>query len=226
MSEIHMSLHYKQNEIKKIKLHRVAKEFLLEKHKNNTSVVVVRQPYWAETVNIDIQDILSKMKKVRNSQRYTNFPIPSTRKSKVTIPEVESSALDDYKSYPMPDYLWSKFINVYQESKKITLGNTKCFEIIPASEDELSLFPTGLSNEVLRDYLFKKMNSTRKQEDGFDYREISIESEPLPGASMYKSLITIDAEDMQEASVRTLFTKDSTQAFNQVLHDTFIDVLL
>ena len=96
-------------------------------------VVVVRQPYWAETVNVDIQDILSKIKKVRNSQRYTNFPIPSTRKSNVTIPKVESSALDAYESYPMPDYLWSKFITVYQESKKIiTLENTKCFEIIPA----------------------------------------------------------------------------------------------
>ena len=109
------------------------------------------------------------MKKSRNSQRYTNFPIPSTRKSKITIPKVESSALDDFQSYPMPDYLQSKFINVYQESKKITLGNTKCFEIIPASEEELSLFPTGLSNDVLKDYLFKKMNSTRKLTDGFDY---------------------------------------------------------
>ena len=64
------------------------------------------------------------MEKVRNSQRYTNFSIPSTRKSKLTIPRLESSALDEFQSYPMPDDLLSKFINVYQESKKITLGNT------------------------------------------------------------------------------------------------------
>ena len=68
------------------------------------------------------------MKKIRNTQRYTNFPIPSTRKSKVTIPEVESSALDDYKSYPMPELLWKKIISVYQESRKNTLGTTTCFD--------------------------------------------------------------------------------------------------
>ena len=137
---------------------------------------------------------------------------------------MESSALDDYKSYPMPDYLWSKFITVYKESRKITLGNNTCFEIGPASEDELSLFPTGLSNDDLRKYLFHKMSSTRKMIDGWDYRERSIQSVPTSGASMYKPLLCFDTEGMAQQSVRTLFTKSSIQALNQVCHDIFIDV--
>ena len=95
------------------------------------------------------------MKKVRNLQRYRNYPIPSTRKSNVTIPEVEASALHDYKSYPMPDYLWSKLISVYQESRHNTSGNIACFEIISSTAEEISLFPTELSNDGLREYLFK-----------------------------------------------------------------------
>ena len=43
---------------------------------------------------------------------------------------------------------------------------------------------------------------------------------------MYKSLMAIDAEEMEEQSVSTLFTKDSIQAFNQVSHDIFIVVNL
>ena len=166
------------------------------------------------------------MEKIVNAQRHTFFPIPSTRSSKATIPKIGCSALDDFKSFPMPDDLWSKLIHVYHESKKNTSGNTKCFEIRPATEEELSLFPPKFSAEVLREFLFKKSNSTRRFNDGFDYREISIEPAPLPGASMYKPLIMIDAKDMQEASVQTLFTKDSTQAFKQVPHDILIDVLL
>ena len=115
---------------------------------------------------------------------------------------------------------------MYQESKKITLGNTKCFEIIPASEDELSLFPPGLSNDALREYLFQKLNSKRKFTGGFDFRERSIQSAPLPGASMYEPILGYDPKDMAKLSVSKLFTKDSIQAFNQVCHDIFIDVNL
>ena len=164
------------------------------------------------------------MKKIRNTQRYTNFPIPSTRKSKVTIPEVKSFALDDYKSYSMPELLWKKNISVYQESRKNTLGTITCFEIIPATEDELSLFPTGLSKDDLREYLFQKMSSRRKMTGGWDYRERSIQSVPTSGASMYKPLLCFDTEGMAKQSVRTLFTKDSIQALNQVRHEIFFDV--
>ena len=71
------------------------------------------------------------MKRIRNTQRYTSFPIPSTRSSKVPIPEVESSPLDDYKSYPMPELLWEKITSVYQETRNKPLVKTPCFEILP-----------------------------------------------------------------------------------------------
>ena len=166
------------------------------------------------------------MKKIRNTQRYTNFPIPSTRKSKVTIPEVESSALDDYKSYPMPELLWEKFISVFQESRKRTVGTNTCFEIKPATADELSFFPSGLSNDDLRKYFFKKISSQRKMTGGWDYRERSINSVTTSGASMYKPSLCYDPKDMAKLSVRTLFTKDTIQALNQVCHDIPINHLL
>ena len=165
-----------------------------------------------------------QIKKVRNSQRYRNYPIPSTRKSKVAIPEVEASALHDYKLYPMPDYLWSKLISVYQESRHNTSGNTTCFEIIPSTAEEISLFPTGLSNDDLREYLFQKMNSTRTFGGGFDYRERNIQSLPIPGASMYEPLLCYDPKDLAKLSVSKLFTKDTIQALNQVYHDRFLYV--
>ena len=90
----------------------------------------------------------------------------------------------------------------------------------------MSLFPPGLSNDALGEYLFRKLNSKRKFTGGFDYRERSIQSAPLPGVSMYKFLMAIDAEGMEEQLVSTLFTKNSIQAFNQVSHDIFIDVNL
>ena len=119
-----------------------------------------------------------------------------------------------------------KFISVYQKSRKNTLGTTTCFEIIPATEDELSLFPTGLSNDDLREYLFQKMSSQRKMTGGWDYRERSIKSVPTSGASMYKPSLCFDPKDMAKLSVRTLFTKDTIQALNQVCHDISIDVHL
>ena len=167
------------------------------------------------------------MKKIRNAQRYTNFPIPSTRTSKVTIPEVESSALDDYKSYPMPELLWKNLLVFFRnQGKARTLGTNTCFEIKPATADELSLFPTGLSNDDLREYFFKKLSSQRKMTGGWDYRERSIQSLPTSGASMYKPSLCFDPKDMAKLSVRTLFTKDTIQALNQVSHDISIDVHL
>ena len=85
------------------------------------------------------------IKKVRNVNRYSNFPIPSTRSANVQIPEVEASPLHDYKSYPMPDYLWSKLIRVYQLSRRHTSVKTKCFEISPSTAEEISLFTTWLT---------------------------------------------------------------------------------
>ena len=167
------------------------------------------------------------MKKMRNAQRYTNFPIPSTRTSKVTIPEVESSALDDYKSYPMPELLWKNLLVFFRnQGKARTLGTNTCFEIKPATADELSLFPTGLSNDDLREYFFKKISSQRKMTGGWDYRERNITSAPTSGASMFEPALFYDPEDIEELSVRTLFTKDTIQALNQVCHDISIDVHL
>ena len=164
------------------------------------------------------------MKKVRNLQRYTNFPIPSTRKSNVPIPEVEASALDDYKSYPMPDYLWRKLISVYQESRHNTSGKTTCFEIIPSTAEEISLFPTGLDKDALREYFFNEMNSTTPFGGGFDYRERHIKSVPIPGASMYDPLLCFDPKQMPTLSVSKIFTKDTIEALNQVYHDRFLYV--
>ena len=166
------------------------------------------------------------MKKIRNTQRYTFFPILSTRSSKVPIPEVESSLLDDYKSYPMPELLWKKFRSVYQETRNKPLVITPCFEILPATEDELSLFPTGLSNDSLRKYFFKKMSSQRKMTGGWDYRERTINSVTDSGASMFEQLQCYSPQGMKALSVRTLFTKATIQALNQVCHDIPINQLL
>jgi hypothetical protein len=187
-----------------------------------TVVVVLQLCILSSPANIDMQYMSSKMKKIRNSQRYTNLPIPSTRHSKVPIPEVESSPLHDYKSYPMPDSLWRRLISVYKESRTVTGGNTTCFDVLPATEEELSLFPTGFSNHDLREFFFKKKSSTRKMDDGWDYRERSIQSEPTSGASMYKPTLCYDSQNMALLSVRTLFTSDSIQALNQVCHVSFI----
>ena len=163
-------------------------------------------------------------KKVRNSQRYKNFPIPSTRSVNVPITEVEASPLHDYKSYPMPDYLWSKLIRVYQESRRNTSGKTKCFEIIPSTAEEISLFPTGLDNDALRKYLLQKPNCTTQFGGGFDYRERHIQSLPIPGASMYEPLLCYSPKQLPTLSVSKIFTKDTIEALNQVYHDRFLYV--
>ena len=164
------------------------------------------------------------IKKVRNSQRYKNFPIPSTRSANVPIPEVEASPLHDYKSYPMPDYLWSKLIRVYQESRRNTSGKTKCFEIIPSTAEEISLFPTELDNDALRQFFFDKKNSTKPFGGGFDYRERHIQSSPIPGASMYEPLLCYKPTQLAKLSVSKIFTKDTIEELNQVYHDRLLYV--
>ena len=164
------------------------------------------------------------IKKVRNVKRYSNFPIPSTRSAKVPIPEVEASPLHDYKSYPMPDYLWSKLIRVYQKSRLHTSVKTKCFEIIPSTAEEISLFPTGLDNDALRKYLLQKPNCTTPFGGGFDYRERHIQSLPIPGASMYEPGLGFTPKQMLTLSVSKIFTKDTIESLHQVDHDRFLYV--
>jgi hypothetical protein len=163
----------------------------------------------------------SKMKQIRKSKRYKNFPIPSTRKSKITFPEVESSALHKYQSYPMPDFLWSKFISVYEESRTFRVDNPTCFEVLPVTAEELSLFPTGLSNDDLRNYLFTSLRSKRKLNARWDYKERTINSEPTSGASMFNPIMDYAIKDKDKLSLPTLFTKDGIQALNQVSHFLF-----
>ena len=164
------------------------------------------------------------MEKLRNTHRYTSFPIPSTRSSKKPIPEVESSPLDIYKAYPMPELLWKKLISVYQETRNTI--NTPCFEILPATTAELSLFPTKLTNESLREFLFKKMSSQQKMIGGWDYRDRNVTSVTDSGASMFEPLQFYSPKDMKKLSVRTLFTKSTIEAFNQVSHDIPFNHLL
>ena len=154
----------------------------------------------------------------------TNYPIPSTRSANVPIPEVEASPLHDYKSYPMPDYLWSKLIRVYQLSRRHTSVETKCFEIIPSTAEEISLFPTGLDNDALRKYLLQKPNSTTLFGGGFDYRERHIQSLPIPGASMYEPALGFTPKQMPTLTVSKIFTKNTIEALNQVDHDRFLYV--
>ena len=177
-------------------------------------------------VYIDILDILPEMEKLRNTHRYTSFPIPSTRSSKVPIPAVEYSPLDIYQSYPMPELLWKKFISVYQETRNKDLVTTPCFEILPATEAELSLFPTDLSNDSLREFLFKKMSSERKMTGGWDYRERNVISVKESGASMFEPLQCYSPTSMELLSVRTIFTKSTIKAFNQVCHDIAFNHLI
>ena len=124
----------------------------------------------------------------------------------------------------IPCQIWSKLIRVYQESRRNTSGKTKCFEIIPSTAEEISLFPTGFDNDALRKYLFKKMNSTKPFEGGFDYRERHIQSLPIPGASMYEPLLCYNPKELATLSVSKIFTKDTIQALNQVYHDRFLYV--
>ena len=164
------------------------------------------------------------MEKIRNTHRYTSFPIPSTRSSREPVPEFESSPLDSYKAYPMPELLWKKLISVYQETRNTI--NTPCFEIIPATTAELSLFPTKLTNESLREFLFKKMSSQQKMIGGWDYRDRNVTSVPDEGASMFEPLQFYSPKDMELLSVRTLFTKSTIEAFNQVFHYIHFNHLL
>ena len=113
---------------------------------------------------------------------------------------------------------------VYQESRRHTSVKTKCFEIIPSTAEEISLFPTGLDNDALRKYLLQKPNSTTPFGGGFDYRERHIQSLPIPGASMYEPLLCYKPTQLAKLSVSKILSKDTIEALNQVYHDRFLYV--
>ena len=91
------------------------------------------------------------IKKVRNSQRYTNYPIPSTRSANVPIPEVEASPLHDYNfvssTRPIPTDLTDVLYIIITSVKSVGIGlveDTTSMEVDIVGQEDATYLERGM----------------------------------------------------------------------------------